>query len=222
MEKKDEKKVETKRNRRSVADQKSLFSAAIACAVVILAVFLTVTFASGGEDVPVNPPIEDELPSGALTPDDEQEENSGVNVPVEEPAGMVMPMEAAAVTGDFGFHYNQTLDCYFHHEGMDFAAEVGAQVFAVDAGVVESVFVGDVLSGGEIVVNHGNGVKTTYRFIDPLESLRVGDEVKKGDCIATVSQATGDEYKDGAHLHFEIHEKGESVDPTAYLPLEEK
>ena len=32
----------------------------------------------------------------------------------------------------------------------------------------------------------------------------------------------GDEYKDGAHLHFEILENGKSVDPSGYLPFEEK
>lgn len=221
MEKKETKKAGAKK-RGGAWDKKSIFSAALACAAVILAVVLTITFASSGEDIPVNPPIENELPSGALTPDDGQEEEGSVNVPVEEPAGMVMPMEAVAVTGDFGFYYNQTLDCYFHHDGVDFAAAVGAEVFAVEGGTVESVFVDDVLSGGEIVLDHGNGMKTTYRFVTPVEGLAVGVAVKKGDVIATVAEATGDEYKDGAHLHFEMAQNGASIDPATHLPLQEK
>ena len=43
-----------------------------------------------------------------------------------------------------------------------------------------------------------------------------------GDVIATVAEATGEEYKDGAHLHFEILKNGTSVVPTGYLTLEEK
>ena len=40
--------------------------------------------------------------------------------------------------------------------------------------------------------------------------------------IATVAEANGKEYKDGAHLHFEIFENGKNVDPAKYLTLEEK
>ena len=40
--------------------------------------------------------------------------------------------------------------------------------------------------------------------------------------IATVAQASGNEYKDGAHLHFEISVSGENVDPALHLTLEEK
>ena len=32
----------------------------------------------------------------------------------------------------------------------------------------------------------------------------------------------GNEYKDGAHLHFEIAVDGKNVDPAVYLTLEEK
>ena len=105
---------------------------------------------------------------------------------------------------------------------MDFSAEEGAQVFAVEDGVVESIFKDDLLSGTEIVVAHADGVKSVYRFVVEAENLTVGAEVKKGDVIATVAAATGDEYKDGAHLHFEILKNGTSVDPTGYLTLEEK
>ena len=54
------------------------------------------------------------------------------------------------------------------------------------------------------------------------EDLTVGMSVKRGDCIATVAEATGEEYKDGAHLHFEIKKDGKIVDPAAYLTFEEK
>ena len=40
--------------------------------------------------------------------------------------------------------------------------------------------------------------------------------------IATVAEANGNEYKDGAHLHFEITKDGTVVDPATYLTLEEK
>ena len=46
--------------------------------------------------------------------------------------------------------------------------------------------------------------------------------VAKGEVIATVAEANGNEYKDGAHLHFEITKDGTVVDPATYLTLEEK
>jgi murein DD-endopeptidase MepM/ murein hydrolase activator NlpD len=46
--------------------------------------------------------------------------------------------------------------------------------------------------------------------------------VEKGDQIATVAEASGNEYKDGAHLHFEVLQNGKSVDPAKHLALEEK
>ena len=138
------------------------------------------------------------------------------------PEGMVVPVAAADVLNDYGFYHNKTLNCYYEHEGIDFTAEVGAEVRAVKDGVVESIFRDDILLGTEIVVDHGDGMKTLYRFVNASENLTVGASVKKGDIIATVAEANGNEYKDGAHLHFEISVSGENVDPALHLTLEEK
>jgi murein DD-endopeptidase MepM/ murein hydrolase activator NlpD len=105
---------------------------------------------------------------------------------------------------------------------VDFTAEVGTEVLAADDGVIVTIYRDDVLTGTEITIDHGDGVKTTYRFVDIAEGISVGTDVKKGDVIATVAAATGDEYKDGAHLHFEILQNGKNVDPALHLTLEEK
>ena len=135
---------------------------------------------------------------------------------------MSMPVLQVTLTGEHGFYYNQTLGFYGHHDGVDFAAEVGAEVFCVLDGVVESVYKADLLCGTEIVVDHGDGLKTTYRYVTESEGLKAGDKVKKGQKIATVAEPSGAEYKDGAHLHFEVTKEGTAVDPAGYLPLGEK
>jgi murein DD-endopeptidase MepM/ murein hydrolase activator NlpD len=61
-----------------------------------------------------------------------------------------------------------------------------------------------------------------YDYIEVREDLKVGDEVEKGEEIGTIAAPTGNEYKDGAHLHFEVWKDGKSVDPNTYFDGEEK
>ena len=200
-----------KSEEQALKEKQAWFGLATACAAVVLAVIMIIALAGGEKQPSVD------VGGGGTSSD-----SADVQSPVEEDLGMVLPLETLAVTNEFGFYYNQTLDCYYHHEGVDFLADAGAKVLAVDDGVVESIYSGDVLKGTEIVIDHGNGLKTCYRFVVALDSLSVGDQVSRGDVIATVAAATGDEYKDGAHLHFEILENGKTVDPAAHLLLLEK
>jgi murein DD-endopeptidase MepM/ murein hydrolase activator NlpD len=138
------------------------------------------------------------------------------------PEGMLSPMETVNVINDYGFYHNTTLNSYYEHKGVDFAASAGTQVLAAQDGVVESIYKEDLLLGTEIVIDHGDGLKTVYRFVTETEDLKVGDKVKKGAVIACVAEANGNEYKDGAHLHFEVRKDGKTVDPAEYLTMEEK
>ncbi len=152
----------------------------------------------------------------------EQGGNNGGEQVVVKPDGMIMPMETVSLVNDYGFYHNKTLNSYYEHTGLDFSAEAGTQVLAVEEGTIESIYKDDLLLGTEIVIDHGDGLKSVYRFVTEAEGLKVGDSVEKGDVIATVAEANGNEYKDGAHLHFEILENGKNVDPTTHLTLEEK
>lgn len=200
---------------------------ALGCAIALTAIIVVAVVVSGGEvkdnqgnlgggtnnEVVLPPDNEPSVDGGNDNNDNEQV--------VVTPEGMVMPIHSAVST-DYGFYYNQTINAYYAHKGMDFSAEAGTQVFAVDAGVVESIYKDDLLVGTEITIDHGDGVKSVYRFVEEVEGLQVGDSVKKGEVIATVANATGNEYRDGAHLHFEMYEQGKNIDPNMYLTLEEK
>ena len=196
---------------------------AIGCAVALVAIVVIAAVVSnaGKVDSPaanvnsnstVNEPVDN-----PQEPEDEGNEPVGTL-----PEGMVAPVETVAVLNDYGFYHNKTLNTYYEHAGIDFTAAAGTEVMAVEKGTIESIYKDDVLLGTEIVVNHGNGLKTVYRFVTEAEDLKVGDTVEKGEVIATVAEATGNEYKDGAHLHFEIMQDGKTVDPALRLPLEEK
>ena len=82
-----------------------------------------------------------------------------------------------------------------------------------------------LLEGGKVVIDHGNGLKSEYASIDVAAGLQVGDSVAQGEVIGTVSAAAdvmGNEYNEGAHLHFEVTQDGKSIDPASYLDLDEK
>lgn len=214
-------------------EKRFYLATALGCVVALVAIVVSAVVATNGSvDNQANKGNQNN--SSTITPPiDEPNDNTGGNQgnnqgnnnndqTVVTPQGMVMPVQSVSVINDYGFYHNKTLNSYYEHTGLDFAAEVGTEVLAVESGTIESVYSGDLLLGTEIVVDHGNGLKSVYRFVTAADGLKAGDKVEKGDVIATIAEANGNEYKDGAHLHFEIMKDGKVVDPTAYLTLEEK
>lgn len=195
---------------------------AIGCALALVAIVIIAIAVGGGSKIQ-NQVDKNPTSNSAPAPDSSVGGDVDNDQPViNTPEGMVAPLATVAVLNDHGFYYNQTLNSYYEHKGVDFAAAAGTQVLAAEDGYIESIYKDDILLGTEITVNHGDGLKTVYRFVTETEGLAVGDQVEKGDVIATVAEANGNEYKDGAHLHFEIMKNGVSEDPAIHLTLEEK
>jgi len=219
-------------NEKKLSKQKRLYwysafgCVAVALAVVVIATSVSVSNSNNDDSVNNPPTIEQPDESLNQKPNDtpvEKPDDEPQNKPVDtKPDGFVLTVLTAEVSNEFGSFYNQTLNNYYEHEGYDFVAAVGEKVYAVEDGTVESVYTSDVLSGTEIVIDHGNGIKTVYRFVTASEGLSAGMTVEKGAEIATVAEANGNEYKDGAHLHFEVKKDGKIVDPALYLTFEEK
>lgn len=189
---------------------------ALGCAAVLLAAAIIIT------SVALASKNRSELNAGTSNSADSGDSSASDNPVIEKPETFIAPLAAVSVANEYGFYYNRTLNNYYEHMGVDFTAAAGTEVYAVASGKIESVYSGDVLLGTQIVVDHGNGLKSVYRFVTAKEGLKAGDEVKQGDVIATVAEANGSEYKDGAHLHFEVLENDANVDPSVYLTLEEK
>ena len=222
------------RKKRISGEKRFYLLTALGCAAALVAIVTVALVASvGGGNNQVDkgnnsnsestlPPSSDEGNNGGNNGGNNQGGTGDGEQVVVKPEGMIMPLETAALIHDYGFYHNQTLNCYYEHTGLDFSAEVGTEVMAVAAGKIESIYKDDLLLGTEIVIDHGDGLKSVYRFVNEIEGLSVGDSVEQGEVIATVAEANGNEYKDGAHLHFEITESGKIVDPTTHLTLEEK
>ena len=97
------------------------------------------------------------------------------------------------------------------HSGMDFSANVGTPVYATGNGkVVQAGW--DGLYGKCIVIDHGFGYTTRYAHLNKI-SVKVGQQVKRGETIGEVG-STGK--STGPHLHYEVHVKGQVVNPVNY------
>ncbi len=198
-----------------------------ACILLIAAVTVTVIFAVRGNDdsFQIDDGNGDVIDGGDQNDDDDNDDDDDGDQPSEDVSSayeFIAPVAEMDVINDYTFYYNKTLDCYHYHTGLDMAAEAGTEVKACVDGTVESITTGDLLDGTKIVLSHADGVKTSYFFIDAAEGLEVGDTVKRGDVIGTVAEPTGSEYKEGAHLHFEVSKNGEIADPNEYLDISEK
>ncbi|MDE6849907.1 MAG: M23 family metallopeptidase [Clostridia bacterium] len=135
----------------------------------------------------------------------------------------VNPVSSMDVTNVFDFHRSESLmGAWFFHTGIDMAANVGDKIVASLDGTVESITVDDKLDATAITLVHEGGVKTTYKFINVKEGLKKGDKVKRGEQIGTVAEPSGSEYKQGAHLHFEVEKGGELIDPAEFLNIDNK
>lgn len=111
--------------------------------------------------------------------------------------------------------YGWRIDPVYHirrfHEGMDFSAPVGTNIFATGNGTV--TYAGWRQGYGETVeIDHGFNYKTRYAHCYKL-LVRVGQKVKRGDVIALVGN-TGK--STGPHVHYEVHFHGKPIDPRNF------
>lgn len=100
------------------------------------------------------------------------------------------------------------------HLGIDLACNYGTPIYASAAGTV-------VISewhysyGYYVVIDHGNGVATTYAHNSQL-LVSVGSQVSQGQMIAKAG-STGS--SSGNHLHFEVRVNGKTTNPRGYISV---
>ncbi len=102
------------------------------------------------------------------------------------------------------------------HSGIDFAAEEGAEVYAVAGGIVTTADY-DVEKGNYVVLDHGGGLETEYQHMKSL-LVSAGQSVVQGQVLGYVG-STGN--STGPHLHFEARQDGAPADLTGTALLAE-
>ncbi|MCL2853125.1 MAG: M23 family metallopeptidase [Defluviitaleaceae bacterium] len=112
--------------------------------------------------------------------------------------------------------YDMTLDQYRTNDNISIAAELGSQVLASSAGIVE--FVGYTReSGNYVIINHGNGWITTYSQLQDGVLVNAGDVVRAGQPIGGVGSPSIYSVLLGNHVSFRVENHGVSVDPRTVL-----
>lgn len=127
---------------------------------------------------------------------------------------MTIPLNGT-MSKKFGWVEDGTSGLKRFHEGIDIKATSGSNVVAALAGTVTKIGENAEL-GKYVLITHEDEKVTLY---SQLESIKVKEDqtVKGGQIIGGVAKQVGDAE---THLHFEIREKGEAVDPWAILAKE--
>lgn len=98
------------------------------------------------------------------------------------------------------------------HQGMDFSAPTGTDIFATGDGIVKEVKTSFSGYGKHVRIDHGFGYESIYAHMSDF-NVRKGQKVKRGDVIGYVGN-TGT--STAPHLHYEVLLKGQKVNPQFY------
>lgn len=118
------------------------------------------------------------------------------------------------VTGAFGRQRIINGQAKNPHNGEDIAAPLGADVVAMNDGVV-SLTANHFFSGKGIFLDHGLGLYSMYFHLSEVSVIE-GQQVTRGQVIGKVG-ASG--RATGPHLHWGVNLNGARVDPLSLLKL---
>jgi len=117
-------------------------------------------------------------------------------------------------TGEFGSRRTFNHKVQSVHLGLDFRAETGTPVGAMNSGVV--ILAREMFyEGGFVVIDHGQGLSTLYMHLSEI-NVREGDSVEKRQIIG-LSGGTG--RATAPHLHVGVRWQGIYLDPAVLLTL---
>ena len=129
--------------------------------------------------------------------------------------GFIRPVPGR-ITSPFGTRMHPIFKRKIFHSGVDIGAPYGTSIKAANSGRV--IFVGWYSGYGKVVIiDHGkiNGIPTTTLYAHmSVTKVSKGAHVAKGTIVGKVG-TTG--YSTGPHLHFEVRQKGNPVNPLKFI-----
>lgn len=127
------------------------------------------------------------------------------------PSVLPINIKDYTMSSGYGIRIDPVYKSHKFHAGLDFAADMGTQVFATADGKVSFA---DQKSGyGNCIdIDHGYNYKTRYAHLSKI-LVSEGKEVKRGELIGLVG-STGK--STGPHLHYEVYFKDKPQNPINY------
>lgn len=113
----------------------------------------------------------------------------------------------------FGYRTDPFYKVMKFHEGVDFSAPIGTDIYTTGDGVVVSAERSIGGYGNQIVIDHGFGYKTMYAHLQAFK-VHAGEQVKRGQVIGLLG-STGK--STSPHCHYEVWKNNKPVDPINYF-----
>jgi murein DD-endopeptidase MepM/ murein hydrolase activator NlpD len=114
-------------------------------------------------------------------------------------------------------YYGYRIDPFYKvkkfHEGVDFSAPTGTEIYATGNGTVVDCGRSRGGYGNVIIIDHGFGYKTRYAHMHSFE-VKEGQKVTRGQVIGTVGN-TGK--STSPHLHYEVWKNNRRINPINYF-----
>jgi murein DD-endopeptidase MepM/ murein hydrolase activator NlpD len=117
-----------------------------------------------------------------------------------------------------GSYFGTRMDPFYKvrkfHEGMDFSASIGTEVYATGNGMIEMA--GRDNGGGygnEIIIDHGYTYKTVYAHLSRI-FVKPGQKILRGQIIGYIGN-TGK--STSPHLHYEVRKNGVPLNPIYFF-----
>lgn len=115
--------------------------------------------------------------------------------------------------------YDETMDDWRVHRGIDFSGDTGSEVKSVGNGKVIKV-ISDTSWGFVVEIDHGDFVGR-YCGLEQGTTVKANETVEKGQTIGKLASIPC-ESKQEPHLHFEAVKEEKIVDPIAAMGLAEE
>lgn len=117
------------------------------------------------------------------------------------------------IASGYGYRIHPIYKTTKMHEGIDFTAPVGTEIYATGNGTVKVVEYDSRGYGNHVIISHGFGYETLYGHMSKI-NIRPGQKVKRGDVIGVVG-STGT--STAPHLHYEVIKQGTKINPINFF-----
>ncbi|PCJ86733.1 MAG: peptidase M23 [Flavobacteriales bacterium] len=138
-----------------------------------------------------------------------QKEKMLASIPAIQP---ISNKDLTRVASGFGMRIHPIYKTRRRHDGMDFTAKIGTDIYATGNGKVVEVVRSRRGYGNHVVIDHGYGYRTLYAHMNKFK-VRKGQKVKRGEIIGYVGN-TGTSA--GPHLHYEVVKNERKINPVNF------